>query len=72
MTASILGHLDRLADEHPEKLLYSYLDVNGDSLESYTYESFRHQPKRSPGICGRKVVSRPATGCCWLTRRGSK
>src|ERR1700735_1268456 len=40
MTASILGHLDRLADEHPNKLLYSYLDVNGDPLESYTYGSF--------------------------------
>jgi thioester reductase-like protein len=40
MTASILGHLDRLADEHPDKLLYSYLDVNGDSIESYTYASF--------------------------------
>src|SRR5579863_2847683 len=40
MAASILGHLDRLADEHPEKLLYSYLDVNGDPLESYTYASF--------------------------------
>jgi len=40
MTPSILGHLDRLADEHPDKLLYSYLDVNGDPLESYTYASF--------------------------------
>src|SRR5579863_8962873 len=40
MTPSILGHLDRLADEHPEKLLYSYLDVNGDPIESYTYASF--------------------------------
>src|ERR1700733_13911651 len=40
MKASILGHLDRLADEHPNKLLYSYLDVNGDPLESYTYGSF--------------------------------
>ena len=26
MMASILGRLDRLADEHPDKLLYSYLD----------------------------------------------
>jgi thioester reductase-like protein len=43
MKASILGHLDRLADEHPEKLLYSYLDVNGDSIESYTYASFLHR-----------------------------
>jgi len=40
MTASILGHLDRLADEHPDKLLHSYLDVNGDPIESYTYASF--------------------------------
>jgi thioester reductase-like protein len=40
MTASILDHLDRLADEHPDKLLYSYLDVNGDPIESYTYASF--------------------------------
>jgi len=40
MTASILDHLDSLADEHPHKLLYSYLDVNGDPLESYTYASF--------------------------------
>jgi acyl-CoA synthetase (AMP-forming)/AMP-acid ligase II len=49
MTASILGHLDRLANEHPEKLLYSYLDVNGDSLESYTYSSFR---QRAEAIAG--------------------
>ncbi len=40
MTASILDHLDRLADEHPDKLLYSYLDVSGDPIESYTYASF--------------------------------
>src|SRR5208282_2851111 len=40
MTASILEHLDRLADEHPDKLLYAYLDVNGDPIESYTYASF--------------------------------
>jgi len=29
-----------LADEHPDKLLYSYLDVDGDPIESYTYASF--------------------------------
>jgi thioester reductase-like protein len=40
MKASILGHLDRLADEHPDKLLYSYLDLSGDPIESYTYASF--------------------------------
>ena len=49
MMASILGHLDRLADEHPEKLLYSYLDVNGDSLESYTYASFHRRVQAIAG-----------------------
>ncbi len=37
---SILGQLQILADEHPDKLLYSYLDVDGDPIESYTYASF--------------------------------
>jgi thioester reductase-like protein len=32
--------LQRLAEEHPDKLLYSYLDVDGDPIESYTYASF--------------------------------
>src|ERR1700723_3283056 len=49
MTASILDHLDRLADEHPDKLLYSYLDVNGDPIESYTYASFLHRTQAIAG-----------------------
>ena len=49
MTASILDHLDRLADEHPDKLLYSYLDVNGDPIESYTYASFIHRTEAIAG-----------------------
>src|SRR6201987_5781629 len=49
MAASILGHLDRLADEHPDKLLYSYLDVNGDSIEGYTYASFMHRTEAISG-----------------------
>jgi thioester reductase-like protein len=49
MAASILGHLDRLADEHPDKLLYSYLDVNGDSTEGYSYASFRHRTEAIAG-----------------------
>src|SRR5246127_262684 len=49
MPASILGHLDRLADEHPDKLLYSYLDVNGKSTEAYTYTSFMHRTKAISG-----------------------
>src|ERR1700733_6798393 len=49
MTASILDNLDRLADKHPNKLLYSYLDVNGDPIESYTYASFL---RRAQAIAG--------------------
>ncbi len=49
MTASILGHLDRLADEHPDKLLYAYLDVSGNPIESYTYASFLHRVQAIAG-----------------------
>ena len=49
MKASILDQLDRLADEHPDKLLYSYLDVNGDPIESYTYASFLHRAQAIAG-----------------------
>ena len=45
MMASLLDHVDSLADERPNKLLYSFLDVNGDSTESYTYASFQHRTK---------------------------
>ena len=45
MKASLLDHLDRLACEHPSKLLYSFLDLNGDPTESYTYASFQHRTK---------------------------
>ena len=49
MIASLLDHLDRLAAEHPDKLLYSFLDVNGDPIESYTYASFLHRTKAIAG-----------------------
>src|SRR6202451_2203068 len=49
MTASVLDRLDRLADEHPNKVLYSYLDVNGDPIETYTYASFL---RRAQAIAG--------------------
>jgi thioester reductase-like protein len=42
---SILDQLDRLGNEHPHKLLYSYLDLNGNQLEGYTYASFLHRTK---------------------------
>jgi thioester reductase-like protein len=43
--ASILDQLDRLGDEHPHKLLYSYLDLNGHPLEEYSYASFLSRTK---------------------------
>ncbi len=49
MMASLLDHLDRLAVEHPDKLLYSFLDLNGDPIESYTYASFLHRTKAIAG-----------------------
>ena len=45
MMATLLDHLDRLAAKQPDKLLYSFLDVNGDPTESYTYASFLHRTK---------------------------
>jgi thioester reductase-like protein len=47
--ASILDQLDRLGAEHPHKLLYSYIDLNGNTLESYTYASFLQRTKAIAG-----------------------
>ena len=46
---SILDQLDRLGDEHPHKLLYSFLDLNGNPLEGYTYASFIQRTKAIAG-----------------------
>lgn len=45
MNASILNRLDDLGHAHPHKLLYSWLDLNGREIESYTYASFLHRTK---------------------------
>src|SRR3984885_4960721 len=47
--ASILDQLDRLGEEHPHKLLYSYLDLNGNPIESYSYRSFIERTKAIAG-----------------------
>src|SRR5260370_25047297 len=47
--ASILEQLDRLGDEQPHKLLYSYIDLNGDPIESYTYASFLRRTRAIAG-----------------------
>src|SRR5271167_3134353 len=46
---SILDQLDRLGDQHPHKLLYSYLDLNGNTIESYSYASFIERTKAIAG-----------------------
>ncbi len=43
--ASILDQLDKLGDEHPQKLLYSYVDLNGNPIECYSYASFLYRTK---------------------------
>src|SRR6266576_6782805 len=45
MIASILGKLDSLGDQHPHRVLYSYIDVNGNPIGGYSYESFLHRTK---------------------------
>ena len=45
MMASILDKLDRLGDQHPNRLLYSYIDLNGKQIGAYSYESFLHRTK---------------------------
>jgi thioester reductase-like protein len=42
---SILDQLDKLGNEHPHKLLYSYLDLNGNPIEGYTYAEFLERTK---------------------------
>lgn len=46
---SILTQLDKLADVHPHKLLYSFMDVNGIPTEGYSYTSFTERTKAIAG-----------------------
>src|SRR6204780_1868121 len=45
MRASILDKLDSLGDQRPHKLLFSYIDLNGNQIEGYSYESFLRRTK---------------------------
>jgi thioester reductase-like protein len=45
MMASILDKLDSLGDQHPHRLLYSYIDVNGHQIGGYSYEEFLHRTR---------------------------
>src|ERR1700722_6062374 len=46
---SIIHELDRLAEIHPHRVLFAYLDLNGNTLESYTYGSFQERTKAIAG-----------------------
>jgi thioester reductase-like protein len=46
---SILNQLDKLADLHPHKLLYSFIDVNGIPVDGYSYASFTERTKAIAG-----------------------
>jgi len=45
MMASILDKLDSLGNQHAHRLLYSYIDVNGNPVGGYSYESFVRRTK---------------------------
>jgi thioester reductase-like protein len=45
MMVSILNKLDSLGDQHPNRVLYSYIDLNGNQVGAYSYESFLHRTK---------------------------
>src|ERR1700733_2808750 len=45
MMPSILDKLDSLGDQHPHRLLYSYIDLNGNQIGGYSYESFLRRTK---------------------------
>jgi thioester reductase-like protein len=40
MTSGFFNTIENWVGEHPEKLLFSFLDINGEIKESYTYASF--------------------------------
>ena len=72
MMASILDRLDRLGDEHPHKLLYSYIDLNGNPIEGYTYASFLRRTKVIAGHLRKEHRFAAQDRFCLPTRRGSK
>ncbi|MGD0213726.1 MAG: fatty acyl-AMP ligase [Terriglobales bacterium] len=42
---SILDKLDSLGDQHPHRVLYSYIDLHGNQIGGYSYESFLQRTK---------------------------
>ena len=42
---SIIDHLEHGADAHPDKLLYSFLDLSGQERDTYTYLAFHERTR---------------------------
>ena len=40
---SIFEKLDYWTDKNPEKMLFSFLDINGNEIEKYSYQEFNHR-----------------------------
>jgi thioester reductase-like protein len=41
--AGIIDRLKYWVDQHPDKLLFSFLDIQGNEVEKYTYQEFLHR-----------------------------
>src|SRR6202021_3575150 len=54
MMASILAKLDGLGDQHPHRLLYSYIDLNGNQIGGSSSESFLRRTKGFPEHRGKE------------------
>ncbi len=46
---SIFDRLDFWADQHPDKLLFSFLDISGNQTEKYTYSEFIYRTNAIAG-----------------------
>jgi acyl-CoA synthetase (AMP-forming)/AMP-acid ligase II len=40
---SLLDKLDYWADKDPDKLLFAFLDIDGNQTDKYTYREFIHR-----------------------------
>ena len=52
---SILRELDQRVLEHPDKLLYAFLNIKGDIQESYTYHEFDIRSKSIAAFIDKNV-----------------
>jgi thioester reductase-like protein len=48
--SSILVELNKRIEEHPNKLLYAFLNIKGEIIESYTYKEFEIRSKNIAGF----------------------